>query len=270
MNPYHRNAEGDPEFAQSWVLFLDVLGTRKIAGSPDAERYLTEFDKAIAKARETATDTLPNPWFLASWFSDNLAIGSPIRPGLGQGEPELGTFLNVVGMVQLFLALEGFFTRGGLTLGPFFMDDNISFGPALVDAVSLEHVACFPRVLVGPTAMEQVKVHLEFYGNHPEQAPHNSNLWVDQHGDVFVNYLDAVKNFVGESAREAKDLVDTHRDRIVDALGTYRDTPSIWQKYAWAATYHNAFCAANDLNDCVIPSHLTENVFCGVGVRHSQ
>lgn len=270
MNPYHRNAEGNPEFAESWVSFLDVLGTSDIAGSPDAERYLIQFDKAIANARETTTDTLANPWFLASWFSDNLAIGSPIKPGYGQGEPELGTFLNVISTVQLFLALEGFFTRGGLTLGPFFMDENISFGPALVEAVAIEKVAQFPRVLVGPTAMEQVRVHLGFYRNHPEGAPHNSDLWVDQHGGVFINYLDAVRNFVGESVREAQVFVENHRDRIVEGLSTYRDIPSIWQKYAWAADYHNAFCAAHALEDCTVPSQSTENVFCGVGEWNSM
>jgi hypothetical protein len=270
MDPYHRNAEGNPIFAKSWVLFLDVLGASEMAGSADAENRLAALDKAVARGRGITTDALADPWFLASWFSDNLAIGSPIKPGLGQGEPELVTFLHVIGTAQLTLALEGFFTRGGLTLGHLFMDENISFGPALVEAVSIERSARYPRVLLGTTAMELVREHLGFYGNQPEVAPHNTYLWVDQHGDVFVNYLNAIGNYVGEEMREAKELVDTHRNQVAENLASHRDEPHVWQKYAWLATYHNAFCAMHDLNDCIIPPLLTGNAFYGFGEGHSN
>ena len=60
----------------------------------ELEQQLRALDSAIAEGRKLTTDALDTPWFLASWFSDNLALASPIGPGFGEGEAELTTFLQ--------------------------------------------------------------------------------------------------------------------------------------------------------------------------------
>lgn len=265
MTPYVRDEAGAPVLAESFVLFLDVLGASDMANDSDVEHRLRALDRAVAKGREVVVDNVDRPWFISSWFSDNLTLASPIRPGLGQGEPELGTFLNVAETVQLHLALDGFFTRGGLALGLQFMDENISFGAALVDAVALEQQATHPRIILGQSVVERVEVHIQHYMPYPEHAPHDRVLWVDQHGEVFVNYLDAIGNYVGEEMREAAELVEQHRDQVTANLDRHRENARVWDKYSWTASYHNAFCATHALNDLTIDPVHTNRTYQGVG-----
>jgi hypothetical protein len=265
MAIYVRESDGSPVLAESFVLFLDVLGASEMASADDVEQQLKVLDSAIAEGRKRTTDQLDDPWFLASWFSDNLALASPIRSGYGRGEPELATFLHVAGTVQLHLALDGVFTRGGLALGKHFMDDNISFGPGLVEAVELERQATYPRILLSDSVVDLVQEHLTFYGDFPMRAPQNRDLWVDDHGSVFVNYLDAIGNYVGEEMREAAELVEQHRDQVAANLNRHRGDPHVWAKYQWLASYHNAFCAEHGLDEFIVDARLTSLTFRGIG-----
>ncbi|MDQ3530021.1 MAG: hypothetical protein M3425_08770, partial [Actinomycetota bacterium] len=110
--PFMRDESDRPVFRLSLVLFLDVLGASNLANGPlhEAEAVMSKLDGAIREGRRYTTDSLDRPEFIASWFSDNLVLASPFHTD--HGESEFGTFLHVTGLVQLHLALAGFFTRG--------------------------------------------------------------------------------------------------------------------------------------------------------------
>ncbi len=268
MRDYQRDEDGVPQLVESFVLFLDLLGTSAMATAADAQQHLSALDKALAKARPFARDDddarfVPSePWFVSAWFSDNLALAAPIRTS--DGEPELGIFLNAVAGVQLHLALDGFFSRGGLAVGQQFMDPQITFGPALVEAVELENTAVYPRVLLGRSVVNLVKTHLRYYGD-PLYAPHNSALFVGPGGEVFVNYLDHLRNYVAEDLRDVSDWIAQHRDRILEQLARHNESPRIWEKYAWLAAYHNAFCSHHGLKELTISNDAARVNFYGVG-----
>jgi hypothetical protein len=42
---------------------------------------------------------------------------------------------------------QGFLTRDGVTVGQMYHNDNVVFGPALIEAVALEKEAHYPRLL---------------------------------------------------------------------------------------------------------------------------
>jgi hypothetical protein len=37
-------------------------------------------------------------------------------------------------------------------------------------------------------------------------------------------------------------MLDLHKQRIAERLKEHRGNPTIWNKYAWVARYHNYFC----------------------------
>lgn len=68
------------------------------------------------------------------------------------------------------MALQGFFIRGGLSVGTLFVDDNCVYGEALIDAYELESkVAVNPIVILCENTMKLVDHHIGYY--HGESAP---------------------------------------------------------------------------------------------------
>lgn len=248
---YARESDGRPILVESYVLFIDVLGVKCLARQPDAADTLVRLDAAVARGRELSTDRASRPWWTASWFSDSLCLCAPIRPvnEFEEGEPELGAFLGTTSAVQFELALAGFFMRGGASLGLQFSDENMTFGPALIEAVEMERQIGQPCVGLDESVVARARGHLRFYGN-PFESPQNHDIRLSD-GAPFVNYLEAAYNYVGESLREDLSMVLAHRDNVRKSLAT-GFPPKTHSKYEWLADYHNDFCRRNDLEDCCV------------------
>lgn len=60
----------------------------------------------------------------------------------------------------------GFLTRGAITVGELYHIDNMIFGPALIEAVSLKKEAVYPRLICSPKLLE----HLESIGHDPTEC----------------------------------------------------------------------------------------------------
>jgi hypothetical protein len=152
-------------YEQRLVLFADVLGWR--ASASDAEKLLAVAAElhAPAEAHNEATRNLlraggpvqteygplginANPLFLETQFavfSDNFAWSMPAGTG--------ARILGVASKLTISLLRKGFLVRGGVTLGPLYHKDNVVFGPALNEAVRLEHEeAIYPRILISADA----------------------------------------------------------------------------------------------------------------------
>lgn len=259
---YERDDTGRPLFRQSFVLFLDILGIKDLARGAHAADVLVRLDTAVEEGRRLSQDTANLPWWTTSWFSDSVSLAAPIKYRWDQdrGEPEFGTFVNVASGVQFALALEGFFTRGGAAFGMHFSDRNVTFGPALVEAVLEEARVTYPFVGVHESLLEVVRPHLAFYGSPPSHAPHDKNLRVTD-GRPFINYLYSAYDFVGESLEEASDLLERHRGHIRERLLDSGLGPRVHAKYGWLADYHNDFCRTEHLRQLEIPEAPGRHVF---------
>ena len=72
-----------------------------------------------------------------SFFSDNFAVSVPVDQGR--------IIFKILAMASHVLLCEGFLVRGGVTIGNLYHDEDIIFGPALVEAVRIEqNEACNP------------------------------------------------------------------------------------------------------------------------------
>ena len=251
-------------------MFLDVLGAKEESERSPAD-YLVRLDAAVRRGldrgfmRALDTAELPVPRIPTfTWFSDNLAAAWPIR---SPWNPEMAiSGLEVAAAhVQLALADHGLFVRGGIAVGPHFMDKEIVFGPALIEAVKLEEDAIYPRIVLSHEVAAQEHQHMAtYYGGSP-LAPQNSLLLMDTDGVVFVNYLYLLlDDFNNPSNRAyAETRFARHRDTVQRALTTHKATPRIADKYRWLASHHNHCVRIAGLN----PALLIPDAMRGTQIR---
>jgi hypothetical protein len=133
--------------------------------------------------------------------------------------------LSQIQLIQANLAITGTFLRGGVTRGPIYIDENLVFGPALVEAYELEHkVAKYPRVVVH----EKLRALLR-----SEQ-----HLWFEADDHILsLNYL-AAGDDLGERIR----LLQLHAGVVRDALADISQAEVI-EKFRWLAAFHNSVVA---------------------------
>jgi hypothetical protein len=236
---------GEPTTQSSVCAYFDVLGfttqIRAAAQEGTSDELLRRFSSSVNVWYEALRDAFAaeykekRSWELKA-FTDNVVMGRPIRHG---GEPELGFVMTDLALLQLGLVLDGFFVRGGIAVGELFMDDDIVFGVALLDAYATESQADSPRIVLHPSARVAVEEHLTYYYS-VANAPHDHALLQDEDGALFVNYLDAL--WQDKSGEPDLATLGRHRDVVIERLERFRSSPRIWSKYAWVARYHNYFC----------------------------
>ena len=156
-------------------------------------------------------------------------------------EAEFGFILWSLREYQFKMACAGFFVRGGLTIGPLFMDDFSVYGPALLEAYDLEtRVAVNPVVVLSDEASKLVDKHLTYYMG--ERAPQMQDLLRRPDGRYFINYLAEAILEHRDGETLATGAVRLHKRRVVAALKQSKANPRVFDKFAWLAAYHNHFC----------------------------
>jgi len=125
-SPYEQSAQ-DPELLPSFVCYADILGyaqeSRLALKSGSGNDYLKRLRRTLNTAYERV-----RRWgdleakiraFDVKVFTDNIVVGYPIADlGMTLGEPELGHIFSIFIELQVSLAMEGFFIRGGIAQGP--------------------------------------------------------------------------------------------------------------------------------------------------------
>ena len=234
-----------PKLLPSIVAYLDLLGFSEqirashVAGESDAllQRFaavIREWYRSLRGDR-ISKDADRRDWDLKA-FTDNVVLGHPTR---SDGESELGHIMSDVALLQIGLAHEGFFVRGGIAVGDLYMDEDIVFGVGLLEAHQAEQSAVTPRVVLSESAVQLVKQHLEYYAS-VESAPHNDDLLFDEDNRLFVNYLSC--SWPQHTEPPLFDWLTKHRDIVASELQRHRAEPRVWAKYSWVARYHNYSC----------------------------
>ncbi|AUD12510.1 hypothetical protein CW734_01170, partial (plasmid) [Planococcus sp. MB-3u-03] len=175
-------------------------------------------------------------------FTDNIVLA---YPRYEDGEGQLGNIITSISEFQLNMTLNGYFVRGGTSLGDYYGDDTFAFGPALLEAHDLESIyAIHPRIAISNTVAALMGVYIkQFYGG--SHAPQSEQLLLDLEDNIyFINYLYYIEDLFYDGLPVAKylDMVMTHKEKIEAALEKYSDDPKIESKYSWVAKYHNHYC----------------------------
>jgi hypothetical protein len=215
--------------------------------SGHGEKFLAKLRNALSSAyervRKHANGRSGDEYFSIKIFTDNIVVGYPIpsyKISGDYGESELGEIFSVFAEFQVGLAMEGFLIRGGIAFGNHYMDDEIVFGDALIEAVAQDKGGGPPRISLAPSVIELLQRHLGFYGEN-NWAPQYHDTLADSDGTIFVNYLEeAFLAYPDEGI--FFEVIEKHRNTITEGLKTYKGSPGVWSKYEWAARYHNFVC----------------------------
>jgi hypothetical protein len=159
---------------------------------------------------------------------------------------------------QLAMALKGFFLRGGLTLGELYIDDELIYGLALIEAVIMEEEdAKNPRIIISSNVMDIVKKQISFYTD-PKESPHNTEILLDNDDKYFIDYLGVVEAMDGGMTQS---ILEKHRDIILYCLEKFKGNDDIYSKYLWVADYHNYYCKLNNRTKYLIKNNKVQNIF---------
>ena len=234
---------GKPVHRLSYCAFLDVLGfSERIRAShknKSADKLLQEFHAIFKKRISRLESDVDESLLYFKSFSDNVLLAHPRFSE--DMESEFGFILWSISEYQFEMALQGFFIRDGLSVGPLFVDDNSVYGEALIDAHHLESkVAINPIVVLCDNTMNLVDKHIGYY--HGEAAPQVRHVLVNADGHYFINYLSECILPTDEGDEVDKNSLQKHKDQIESALAQYAGQPAVFAKFSWLAAYHNYFC----------------------------
>ena len=242
--------DGTPRLRRCAVLFLDLLGVREMARSPEAATHLAALDRAVRSSYRDFLD--PSSNLAAAVFSDSLVIAAPIV----ESELERDTVLGLIteaAYVQFVLVEQGFFVRGGLAIGDFHIHDSVIFGEALVNAYEREsRDAVHPRVIID-RPVEDILRNVEA-GESFSSA--GDFLICDEDGWTFIDYLAPVF----DAYEDARPHLRHHRDTLVAKLALHAKERRYWEKYRWVAEYHNNVVRTRSakIRDLLVPAnHMT-------------
>jgi hypothetical protein len=172
------------------------------------------------------------PSFQVRAFTDNLVIGYPIDPQIGASIAILHT-MTYLTYFQAELACQGYFIRGGIAVGDLYIDEDIVFGPALIEAHEAEqNLAVFPRIILCQSAEDVYKDE--------KATPHG--FLADSDNRAFIDYLDDTVMLAYPDAGPFMEFLDRHKTAVILKMKQFAAAPYIRAKYEWAAKYHNWFC----------------------------
>ena len=194
-NPYI--IDGQQQIKKSFCVYLDILGFRNIIiekhSKNKSQEHFEQIYNILADAVNMYNDN-PKDIFAKDdtvqyrIFSDNIVFGIPYSC-IGDGEPEFGNIIMQVAYFQLMLATEGFFVRGGMTLGDLYIGEELVYGKALLDAYEIENtVSVYPRVVVSEIVKKEIKNQLRSYTK-VRGSPFANEIRVDTDGNWFIDYL---------------------------------------------------------------------------------
>lgn len=140
-DPY-RDSKGRPTIKHSYCVLMDVLGFHSFINRKskpkDARRDFRWFHQ-IMSARvhdlNRRAERSPFQW-KTKVFTDNLVLGGVYD--VRRCVADLAHLFDAVTKHQLEMALENCFVRGALAVGPLFIDPDVVYGTALLDAHRIE------------------------------------------------------------------------------------------------------------------------------------
>lgn len=218
------------------ICFLDILGFKAHISESinrdgsDNIAKLNELSAVFSSIRETLDIDNPasRPGIEVTQFSDSVVISFP-------SDTESGVFGSLHGilLVQIDLALKGYLCRGGVARGKLIHNQTVLFGPAMIEAYTLEsEAALYPRVILD---LDIVNAGVASHASHHlplhEQESIMSLLKRDADGMYYINYITGA-----ESELDDPELDYPHylaRLREIIQKGNSATNPSVLIKYKW-------------------------------------
>lgn len=173
----------DMQYKKCVLAYIDVLGIRNAFRNPSECDLLPWIFSLLQSVNQYMVNRDKEcVGFKFKYFSDNVCIYKEVHEN-----DELESLAILVDIVRGFVVgmtlTHGYLSRGGITVGELYSDENFIIGKALIEAYNLESkCAITPRVIIDKQYGERLYKHFL-------KKEHNL-LIRDSDNLFFVNYLE--------------------------------------------------------------------------------
>lgn len=188
-----------------FVCFIDILGFSDMIDEydeDDTSTVLQDIQLAFSEALKTienSSNTINKEdikHLKYQLFSDCVSISIPYFDRQDDFLSNFNLISSFIRGFQLVMMSMGFFTRGGLSIGSYYSDNNIIFSKGLVNAYLLESKkAIYPRVIVDTKVLEKIK---KYSDDNIFHHGINNYLVVDWENSVFLNPFNLTTGIVSQ------------------------------------------------------------------------
>lgn len=219
-----------------YICYFDVLGYKAFFENNPNEhkKFLVEMLVVIADIKSEILKKQDITEICFRSYSDNFLIF--IEKNLISEYDALRLLCKMIRNIQIRLLMNCYvLVRGSITVGEFFVNEQIVFGQGLIKAVFLEDkVAINPRIIIDKDCFDNSII---------EQLATENVLIKDSDGNFFVNYLSSVgKLKLTKGKCEA--LIDKHckYHPLIKEQNEILQIEKIISKYLWLLVYFNQQC----------------------------
>ena len=210
------------KYEKKILVFFDVLGfkdmvQRKYKDKPEKIKEILNMMHVLSSPSYTSELII---------FSDSVINILEIKPKYNEHGQTFADYLNVIfnniATIQVnMFGLYGVLIRGSIVIGDIYYEreNNLLFGPALVDAYELESkYSIYPRFLIGKSIVDEI----------------SDAEWLDVTEDVDGHYYIDVFKWLVKLEAEKQHLV-TLKSKIVEEINMLGDKPNlgVLSKYNW-------------------------------------
>lgn len=238
-------------YEERYCLFLDILGFQShidetVNPKEDSKRPMTfsRLKAALNKISDgvnyrevvEVSGQLQPSSRRVTQFSDSIVVSYLKDEPHGSG---VSSIILDVHRLQLELVASGILLRGAITSGRLYHDQNLVFGPALNEAVALEKLANYPRVILDGLILEECGLRRATRAAKKIDRSRSISSMVteDFDGLFYVDYFNVHPDDFGEDWDELRNYLESLRE-VIKGLANKRD-PSIKVKHSWLRTKFN-------------------------------
>lgn len=225
------------------VAFLDLLGFSKMVldGQDEDVEFVVNLIPDMIKTHQgnVLRDDLQ-----ITTISDSIILSVKASPD--EILKDLFNICVIIGNLQHELALNGYYMRGGISVGKIVHDSkrNLIVGPAYIRAYLLESKKCIvPRVVIGEEVvafygknydqmaeiLNNEHTHFYYQGNLIKRYPSSHPLWVGN-PEIFIDYA---STFIGREEAGFQGTIRKFMGHLEKALRN----GVAFEKYRWLANY---------------------------------
>ena len=232
-------------FEERFIAFVDIIGFKEIVkkakGNDEYQKKISEVLNYIAKIKN---DNYHGEWAEYGVNSDVAVFSDSIVISYSCNKDYDGLYHLLMDLIYICFTLiqNDIYVRGGITVGEVIHDQNISWGPAFVEAYKLEEEnAIYPRIIIDKKAIDRGK---EIYAC---EFPHDEGgddlddfIILDADGAYYLDYLSQWEEF--EYMEDYLKWLKHVRSITIENLNN-SSLPKIKMKYVWFARYYNMVVA---------------------------
>jgi len=238
-------------YEERFCLFLDILGFQshidETVVSTNKKRDAMSFSKLMTALNEISDRVHYRDAFLVSGkirassrkvtqFSDSVIV-SYLRKESHEGG--VMSILMDVHNLQLVLIQRGILLRGAVTVGLLHHDEKLVFGPALNEAVALEKLANYPRVILDGEILDEAGLKRK---SKPEYSRTISSMVAeDFDGLYYIDYFNVHPDDFSDDWDDVSSYLENLR-ALIKGLSN-KKSPSIKLKHSWLRTKFNAMAS---------------------------